>query len=356
MRVHIYLLGIVLLALLPLHAAEKSVSVFAAKVHRVAYSDTLEALGTLRANEEVSLFATVSEVVTGVYFNDNERVKKGKLLVQLESAEEEAALLEEEAKLQKALRQLARLEPLAAKGAASESALDESRVEVQTAKARIAILQSRLAQRRIVAPFDGVLGLRNVSVGMLLSSDTLITTIDDDSVMKLDFTLPSRYLNQLHPDQEVVASSRAFELKEFHGEVSALSSRIDPVTRAFTVRARLDNAKRVLKPGLLMQVRVSTQPRKSLILPESCVVSVGKQHYVMEIVSRDDAQYTQRHEIVIGSRTQGYVEVLKGIEEGALVVSQGLVKLKPDARVEVARIESGTQSLETLLKPEDGAP
>ncbi|MFT7823843.1 MAG: efflux RND transporter periplasmic adaptor subunit [Sulfurimonas sp.] len=176
------------------NGAGKGAEVYVVDVALQPYSDRIEALGTLQANEQVALSASVTERVTALYFDDNQRVKKGDLLVELDAREEFAELAEEESRLAEASRQLKRLEPLSARGAASQSALDESRLEVETAQARIRAIRARIELRRIRAPFDGVLGLRNISVGSLVKNDSLIATIDDDTVMKLDFTVPSLHL------------------------------------------------------------------------------------------------------------------------------------------------------------------
>ncbi len=325
-----------------------SVQVYAAQVQEVPFFDTIEALGTLQANEQVSLAATVTEVVTAVDFEDNQRVKKGDLLVQMDVAEERAELAEEEARLESAKRQLKRLEPLASKGATSATALDESRVAVETAKARIQAINARIALRRITAPFDGVVGLRHVSVGALVKSDSIITTIDDDSVMKLDFTLPSIYLEFLKPGIKISATSRAFESRRFEGVVSAIGSRIDPVTRAITVRARIANPKRLLKPGLLMHVVMPMNPRKSLLIPESCLLSRGAITYVFLIINHEGKHVIQKRDIVVGTRRNGYVEVQQGLQAGDTIVSQGLIKLKAGDAVTIMAIEKPGDTLKSL--------
>lgn len=316
--------------------APKPPKVYAAQVSMVPFADEIEALGTLKANEQVSLAATVTEVVTAVHFDDNQRVKKGELLVELDTAEERAELAEERSKLKEAKRQVKRLEPLAAKGAASQSALDASRLEVQTAEARLNAIQARIGLRRITAPFDGVVGLRNISVGSLVKSDTLITTVDDDSVMKLDFTVPSLYLASLRPGLEIVAMSKAFAKREFAGVISAIGSRVDPVTRSVTVRALIDNPDRLLKPGLLMQVEIRANPRETLVLPEACIIARGNENFVLAIVTKEGMTTVERRKVVIGTRQHGRVEVLEGLVAGESVVLEGLMKARPGSPVTVA--------------------
>jgi membrane fusion protein (multidrug efflux system) len=137
-----------------------------------------------------------------------------------------------------------------------------NRREYETAKARLRAIESKLRDRLIIAPFDGAVGLRNVSVGALIEPGDVITTLDDNSVMKLDFTVPSIYLASIKSGTPIVATSPAFDKRRFEGQVSSIDSRIDPVTRAIVVRAILPNPERLLKPGLLMQVTLLKNPRE----------------------------------------------------------------------------------------------
>lgn len=327
-----------------------AVKVFVAEVVMKPYVDTIEALGTLQANEHVSLAATVTETVTAIHFEDNQRVKKGDLLIVLDSREEIAELAEEEATLAEAKRQLQRLEPLAAKGAASQASLDESRLAVETAQARIRAIESRINLRRIRAPFDGVTGLRNVSVGALVENDREITSIDDDSVMKLDFSVSSRYLMALRTGLAVSATSTAFGEKRFEGTISAIDSRVDPVTRAVTVRARIANLDRTLKPGLLMQVEVEANPRESLVIPEQCIIASGNENYVLVVVQRGKMTTVERRKVTIGTRSRGEVEILDGVVAHEQVISHGLMKAKPGKPIVITGVQTAESDLNSLLK------
>lgn len=317
----------------------KSVGVNVVDVSRQSYSDKIQALGTLKANEHIILSASVSEIIDHIYFDDNQRVKKGDLLVKLDDKEEQAQLAEEQAKLAEALGQLERLEPLAKRGATSKSAIDEAKMEVNTAKARIKAINARIALRHLRAPFDGIVGLRDVSVGTLIQAGAEITTIDDDSVMKLDFTIPSIYLESIKKGQKITATSKAFKEKSFEGVVSAISSRIDPISRSIRVRALIKNEKRVLKPGLLMRVDIQTNKRENIVIPEGCVISNSTQNSVLVVVKNKEFTTTKKQNITIGGRKRGYVEVLSGLKEGDQIVSDGLVKIKPGKPIYIQGVQ-----------------
>ena len=261
--------GIMLLALAPyLEAQGQPTPVFVTTVERKSFTDDIEAVGTLKAKENVELTSTVTERVTRINFEDSQRVRKGRLLVEMDAAEELAQKAEEEYRIKEARRQVERLKPLVKRGAASESLLDQQQRELKTAQARVRAIQSRINQRRIVAPFDGVVGLRNISVGAMVQPGTRITTLDDDSIMKLDFSVPEVFLASIKPGTKIISTAGAYPDETFEGEVSGIGSRIDPVTRSIQVRARLNNDHGKLKPGLLMRVVLKKNNRNALVIPE----------------------------------------------------------------------------------------
>lgn len=328
----------------------KGVGVYVVDVKRESYSDKIEALGTLRANEEVTLSASVTEIVQDIYFEDNQRVTKGELLVKLDTREELAQLAEEEATLREALQRLKRLEPLAKRGATSKSALDENRMEVDGAKARIKAIKARIELRHIRAPFDGIVGLRNISVGSLVQTSSTITTIDDDSIMKLDFTLPSLYLSSIEKGSKIRATSKAFVSEEFIGSISAISSRIDPVSRSIMVRALIKNESRILKPGLLMHVQIDANIRDKIVIPEQCIISNNTQNSVLVVHKDGEVTTAKKRNVTIGSRKKGYVEIVSGLQEGEQIVSHGLVKVKHGGQIFIQGVQQKGDTLDTLLK------
>ena len=330
-------------------AAMPPTPVIVSAVEQKPIVEEVEALGTLRANESVDLTSTVTELVTDVLFQDGQRVSKGDVLVKMDAAEEEAELAEEQSLLEEAKRQVDRIEPLAAKGAASESVLDERRREVETANARIKAIRSRINKRQITAPFDGVVGLRNVSTGALAQPGTLMTTIDDDRVMKLDFSVPSVFLSVLEPGAKILAQTKAYPSETFEGTVVSADSRIDPVTRAVLVRALIENQDRRLKPGLLMRVVLQKKPRETLVIPEEAVIPSGSQYHVLVIQDTEDGQTVAKKKVELGVRRQGEVEVLSGVEPGDLVVTHGTMRAIPGKAVSVTAEENGNQTLEEMM-------
>lgn len=303
------------------------------RVRRDTLSDTVEALGTARANESVTITAKVTDTVRSIEFEDGDYVEEGAILVQLTNEEEEALLAEAEANLEDAEMQLSRLEDLAERGLAPRSELDVARNQAAAARARLDSIVARLRDRLIRAPFSGVLGFRQVSPGTLVQPNTEITTLDDISTIKLDFTVPETVLGEVQPGAAVVARSASFPDREFEGVVRNVGSRVDPVTRAATVRARVPNEDGRLRPGMLLTVQVLTRERTALVVPESAVFQVQNRAYVYRI---GPDRVAREQQIEIGGRRFGIVEVTDGLAEGDLIVSEGIVKLRDGVRVRFA--------------------
>src|SRR5688572_17103486 len=298
------------------------------------WRDAVDALGTAKANESVTLTAKVRETVRKVAFDSGDVVRAGDVIVDLSSGAQLAGLEEARAAFQETERQLARGQELAPTKIISESQLDTLRSTRDAAKARMDVVRAQLSDRVITAPFDGILGLRQVSPGSLVTPGTAIATLDDISLIKLDFQVPERYLAVLAKGQDVTARSGTYPDREFSGVVKSVDSRVDPVTRSVTARAEIPNPERLLRPGMLMSVQVFLQPREAIVVPEIAVVQVGTESFVYRM--KPDGT-VERAVIELGSRQRGSVEVTSGIAVGDRIVVEGTVKLREGARV----VESG---------------
>jgi membrane fusion protein (multidrug efflux system) len=334
-------------------AQEKPVpQVIVAEVRETDFVDRVEALGTLKANESVELTVNVTETVTAIHFDDGQRVEKGMTLVEMTRREEHALLEEARANLEEARRQFKRVRQLESQGIEAQSLLDQRRREVETARARLAAVESRLADRLIKAPFSGVLGLRNISVGALVETGDAITSLDDDRVMKLEFAVPSTYLAGLQPGLPIRARTRAYGERVFEGEVKAIDSRVDPINRSVLVRAVLPNPQRILKPGMLMTVALLRNRRQALVIPEAALMPKGGEHFVMRLDGKPPK--VEKRRIRIGARRPGEVEVLEGLSLGDRVITHGMEKARPGGKVRIKGREGEDQSLAELLRPVAG--
>ena len=316
-------------------AQPAAVGVVVESVHQETIADPLEALGTLKANESVALTANVAETIRAIHFESGQRVKKGDLLVELDRAEEQAVLQEARYTLNEAQSQLDRIKAVAKRGDASQSLLDEKQREFYVARARVAAIESRLENRLIRAPFSGLVGLRNVSPGAFVSPGDVITNLVDDRRMKLDFNVPSVFLASLQPGVAIQATARALDNAVFEGVVESVDNQVDPVSRSVTVRAILDNKQSRLKAGLLMEVKLQSNPREAIVIPESALVQDRDEHYVFVVKEEGDGLRAQRRRIHIGTRLLGQVEILKGLQVAEQVVVDGSLKLRDGAMVRV---------------------
>lgn len=292
--------------------------------------DAVESIGTALASESVVITAKVTDTVSKVHFDDGDLVQAGDILVELTNSEETAMLAEARATLDEAARQLDRVQNLHNQNMAPMTQVDEDRARKQTAEARLEGIVARLDDRLIRAPFSGVLGYRDVSEGTLLSPNRAVTTLDDIATIKLDFTVPETYLSVTRIGQEVLAESIAWPGREFRGTVSTVSSRVDPVTRAIGVRALIENSEQLLRPGMLLTVKLTRNVVEALVVPEEAVVPVQSKQYVYTITPEGTAA---RVEIETGRRRPGVVEVLSGLSAGDEVITQGVIKVRPGGKV-----------------------
>lgn len=296
-------------------------------------SNVIEALGTTKANETVNITASVSEIVKQVQFRSAQRVKKGDVLLELESSEERALLTELEHTLNEAKSQLQRIQSLAKRGDASQSLLDEKQREYNVAHARLTAIQSRLEDRIIRAPFSGLVGLRNVSPGAFLAPGEIITTLIDDSQIKLDFNVASIHLTSLTPDMDINAKAKALGNQVFTGTVSSMNNYIDPVSRSITVRALLPNPNHLLKPGLLMEVELQANQRESILISEGALVQQGNTKFLYVISHHDGNLIAKKTNVLTGLRKNGKIEILEGIKAGDQIIVHGAMKIKDGSQV-----------------------
>lgn len=304
--------------------------VITATVAAHTFSDRIEALGTARANESVTLTSKAAEQVRALHFTDGAMVGKGDILAELTSAEQSAQLAEARAALADAQKQYERILPLVESGSLSRARLDAQTAIRDGARARVEALQARLADLLIRAPFSGVVGLRRISPGTLVQPGDPIVTLDAVDTIKLDFTVPETLLAALAPGQAVTARSVAFRDRTFTGTVATLDSRVDPVTRAVTVRALIENPERLLRPGMLLTVTVTGRSRAALRIPEEALVPEGRKQFVYTVDGNDTVA---RRPVRIGVREPGFVEVRDGLKAGERVITEGTIKVRPGQKV-----------------------
>jgi membrane fusion protein, multidrug efflux system len=298
-------------------------------VRNEVVSQKLEALGTARANESVDISSKTSNIVTAIRFRDGERVRQGQVLVQLDDATARADVAAAQATLTESESQYNRSRELLNTQALSKSQFDQLEATLKANRARLQAAQARLQDTVIRAPFSGRVGLRRVSVGTLISPGDVITTLDDTSVIKLDFSVPENFLATLREGLSVRATAPAFPGRSFAGKVASIDSRVDINTRSVTVRALLANEDGALKAGMFLSVLLSKDERQGMVIPEEALTPEAEKQFVF-IVADGKAV---RREVRIGGRRPGSVEVLAGLSPGESVVVEGTQKIRDGAAV-----------------------
>ena len=296
------------------------------------FTEALEALGTATANESVVITPTLEERVVGIFFDDGDAVDKNQVLVTLDDSETRFRLAEANATLREQQKQFKRISKLAKTNSTSRSRLDEEQGLLEIAGAKVAHLKAQLRDYTIRAPFAGILGTRRISLGAVVDSDTVITTLDDTTVIKLDFTVPETYLGVLKNGMNITSQSPAYPDRNFTGTVTAISSRVDPETRSLTVRTRIPNPDRLLKPGMLLTVDLIKDRSQSLIIPEEAVILDKDKKFALVVTADSTAA---KKEIVTGRRSPGKVEVISGLKDGQRVIIKGISRVRPGVSVTV---------------------
>ena len=295
----------------------------------------IEAVGTARANEAVDVTSKTSNTVTAIRFEEGDRVRKGEVLIELDGAEVRASLAEAQAALAESQNQFKRSRDLFTSKALSESQLDLIEATLKANQARVDVAKARLADTIIRASFDGNVGFRRVSVGSLVSPGSVITTLDDASLIKLDFTVAETYIHALQKNLPVIAATAGLPGREFRGKVTHLDSRVDPVTRSIAVRAELPNPKGELKPGMFMTVRLQGEVKPALLVPEGAIVPEQGHTYVFVV----ENGVAQRRDVKLGKRRPGVVEIVDGLQEHERVVTEGTQNLRDGGIVNEQREE-----------------
>ncbi len=310
-------------------------------------SDVINAIGNTQANESVTISAKVTDTVSKVRFEDGQLVAAGDVLVELTNAEETALLNEALANRTDAETQLERLNNLYEQRTIPLSQVDEAKARANAARARYNSVIARLDDRLIRAPFKGSLGFRQVSEGTLITPGTAIATLDDISLIKLDFAIPEVYLAQLKVGLNLRAYSSAYSDETFIATIAGIDTRVDPTTRTARARAMIDNTEHRLKPGMLLTVALSTRPRTALAVSETAVVQRSGRAFVYIVSDNDAGQQTAvMRPVVIGTRSDGYAEILSGLSLGERVIIEGTIKVRDGAPVtELATGEANLASL-----------
>ncbi len=314
-------------------ASTLEVVVEATTVRRIAMSDEAAAVGTLRSNESVVLRPEVPGRIKTILFREGTAVKRGAVLVELDAAVQRAELQQARAGLALAESNFRRTEDLFGRRFVSQSARDEAASRLEVARAALELADARIRRMSLSAPFDGVLGIRRVSVGDFVKDGDPLVNLEDISVLKVDFRLPETLLPRVRVGQTLEVSSDSLPGQRFAARVDAIDPLIDAQGRAVVIRASLDNPEARLRPGMFARVRLILEERPEVaVVPEEALVPApGDVQFVYRVVDGK----AQRVNIRTGLRREAQVEVVEGLAPGDVVVTAGQAKLREGAPVRV---------------------
>ncbi|MCO6060333.1 efflux RND transporter periplasmic adaptor subunit [Pseudomonas sp. MOB-449] len=310
--------------------AQEAPLVEIAEPQRALVRDELVTFGSLRSDESVMIRPEVEGRVASLHFREGQMVKGGDLLVSLDDAIARAELAQARANLDLAEKSFQRAKMLFTRGASNAQAQDESMSQEQAARASLALAQARLDKTQIRAPYDGTLGLRQVSVGDYLSAGQDVVNLEVLDPLKVDFRIPQKAVSQVSLGQTVELGLDAYPGERFRGEIIALNPRLDEVGRSQAIRAQVGNRDHRLKPGQFVKVSVILAERpQALLIPEEAVMPVGQQLFVNLVVDGK----VERRPIKIGQRLRGKAEVREGLQGNEQVITAGWQKVSPGLEV-----------------------
>lgn len=294
-------------------------------------SRILEAVGTTRALRSIDIVPHAEGRIVEIDIAAGHEVETGQVLARLDDEIEQATLIEAQVTLEEKTAALARAETLFQSKTVSRAAIDQVRSETAIARAAQERAQRRLDDRVVRAPFAGVLGIQAIDLGARVTTASVLTSLDDLSVVEIEFSLPETVYGQIQEGKAVTATAAAFPGRVFTGSVVAVDSRIDQTSRAFRLRAQLPNERRELPAGMFMRLSLTLGERDTIVVAEEAILVQGGNAYVFVV---EDGKAVQRR-IATGIRRDGIVEILSGAAAGDAVISRGIQSLRDGVPVDI---------------------
>jgi membrane fusion protein, multidrug efflux system len=300
------------------------------------FSNDFSASGSLLPNEEIEIHPEISGRVTSINFKEGSNVRKGQTLVQLYDADIRAQIQKLKAQKQLQVKTLDRQKELLNIGGISKQDYDITQTGIASIDADIAMAQAQLRSTRIVAPFDGKIGLRSISNGAVVSPTTIIATLQQTHPLKMDFTVPDRYRDAIAPGKEVFFSLSG-SVDTLSGKISAIDPGAEQTTRTIRVRAVVPNPNGKLLPGSFAHVLVPFQhTADAILIPSQAVIPTTKDKKVA-VVKNGKAEMVV---VRLGTRTEDKVEIVAGLQQGDTIITTGLMQVKPGMDVKITKVRS----------------
>lgn len=303
-------------------------------------AETLSLVGTLLANESVEIHAETDGVIQEILFDEGQAVEAGAMLVRLDDSKLSAMVAEAEANFRLSQANHERSQQLYRDSLISQQEFDQAAAVFSFNQATLALRRRQLDDTRIHAPFEGVVGARNVSPGQVITRNTTLTWLMDLDPLKVEVNVPERFIGRLQPGQLVEFPIAAYANEVFSGEVYFISPYVNETTRTAVVRARLPNPRHVLKPGMLATLEITLQVRdEAVVISEAGLAQVQDDNRAVVFVVNDELTVEAR-DVMLGVRMPGEVEVRSGLRAGDMVMVEGIQKVGPGSKVTLAPPES----------------
>ena len=363
------LFGVVCAAAVPLTGCKKqeaaggggpaafAVQAVVVEAKRQPVSESLSLVGSVAANEWVELKSETDGTVQEIPFQEGQEVKKGDLLVHLDESKFAAALAEAEANFRLSQANYDRAKQLFRDKLISQQEFDQAAAQFQANQAGLDLKKRELKDTRIYAPFEGIMSSRQVSPGQVISKNTTLTWVVDLDPVKVEVSVPERFVGQLAVGQNIDLAVAAYPGRKFTGEVFFIAPFLDPTTRTALVKAKVANPKHELKPGMFANLDLTLKLKENaIVIPESAIIPSGDRTVVYVVDASDTAQIRA---VKLGIRQAGLVEVVSGLESGERVVSEGIQKVRPGGKVrpvagQTPQIEASKRESGKAGKPEGG--
>ncbi|MFN0157674.1 MAG: efflux RND transporter periplasmic adaptor subunit [Bacteroidota bacterium] len=293
--------------------------------------ERVQTVGTILSNEEIEVRSEIAGKVESIAFKEGGRVQKGASLLKMNDDELQARLLSARSRLEMSEQQQERQQQLLSKSLVSQQEYDAVTNELNVVRGEAQLIEAQLTKTTLRAPFDGSVGLRFVSEGSYISPNTLITTLQDISAVKIDFTFPEKYASEIKKGDKIEFTVQGREQK-FSGAIYAVAPRIDEATRTVRVRALSPNPNGLLIPGAFANVEVQLREKEGLAVPAFAVIPELKRHKVY-VYNNGTAE---ERVVELGARTEDRVEVAQGLESGDSLIISGILQLRPGMAVRLS--------------------
>jgi membrane fusion protein, multidrug efflux system len=315
-----------------------AVQAIVVEAKRQPISESLSLVGTIAANESVELKSETDGTVEEILFNEGQEVKQGDLLVRLDESKFSAAAAEAEANFKLSQANFDRAKQLYRDHLIAQQEFDQAAAQFQANQAGLDLKKRQLKDARIYAPFEGTMSSREISPGQVISKNTMLTWLVDLDPVKVEVTVPERYVGKLAVGQIIDVTVAAYPDRTFTGEVFFVAPFLDPVMRTALVKARIANPKHELKPGMFANLDLTLKLKESaVVIPESSIIPSGDRNVIYVV---DESDVAQIRLVKLGIRAAGLVEIVSGLQGGERVVAEGIQKIRPGGKVKAVAPET----------------